>query len=270
MKAVLLCEDPWHVVTGAILNAFEYFIALYERDQSIKLFLLDGNERLTKKQIDIIEDRCELSDLNYKENIITIPRKDLTSLRFETVLVTDLHTIFKTRGLVIADKIVVVQEKKTHLDAYQYSEKLCNCIYYGEMPFVKKHHEYTMKFLFHRYKEIGESNEGIYVNSPLNEDYSFLKNITLPDKPIIKKSKLNHLKNMFSQFDTYLYYHANKWFDPTPRLFVECYYYGKKIHYYNEPNIIDGSFYRYHDVMNNGIDHRYFSDEDEVLREVLK
>lgn len=270
MKAVLLCEDWPVIVTGAILNAFEYFIALYERDQSIKLILLNGNKELTEKQIEIMEDRCNLSDLNYKENIIVIPKNEIVSLRFKTVLVTDFFTIFKTRGLIQAEKIVVVQEKKTHLAEYQYDEDLCNCIYYGEMPFVKKHHEYTMKFLFHRYKDVIKPKEGIYVNTPLNEDYSFLENLKLPDKPIIKKSRLNPLKNMFSQFDTYLYYHANKWFDPTPRLFVECYYYGKEIYYYNEPNIIDGSYYRYHGVMNKGIANRYFSDEDEVIQEVLK
>ena len=57
--------------------------------------------------------------------------------------------------------------------------------------------------------------------------------LDLPDKPIILKSG-NHLGNLFEKFDTYVYYHANKWFDPHPRLFRECKFYGKEIHYIND------------------------------------
>lgn len=268
MKAVLFYNYGGDI-TGTVLNVFEYFIALFERDPSVKLCILNGEKNILEKQINIVEDRCDLSDLNYKENIFFLPKNKIIHQRFQTILVLDYNTIHFTRGLILANKIVVIQEKRTHLKEYQYDDKICNCIYYGEMPFVKRHKEYTMKFLFHRYKDIKKTKEGIYINTPRSNDLSFLERIQLPEKPILFKDRINHLENLFTQFDTYVYFHANKWFDPSPRLFVESSFYGKDIYYFNEPNIIDGSYYRYHDVINNGVNHRYFSDEDEIIKEFI-
>jgi hypothetical protein len=67
----------------------------------------------------------------------------------------------------------------------------------------------------------------------------------------------------------YVYYHANKWFDPHPRLFLECTFYNKEIRYYNKYDIKDGSYYRYIDVMLRGIDDRTLSKDDEIVRQFI-
>ena len=51
-------------------------------------------------------------------------------------------------------------------------------------------------------------------------------------------------RNFHSLFNTYIYYHTG-YFDPHPRLFGECRFYGKKIIYVNKNNVKDGGYFRY-------------------------
>ena len=125
-----------------------------------------------------------------------------------------------------------------------------------------------MKFMFDRYKALNKVDNAIYMNSPHNDNYDFIESLPLPDKPVIYKSR-THKKNLFEQFDTYVYYHANTWFDPHPRLFIECKYYDKEILYFNPDNIIDGSHYRYEDIQKNGVNNRTLTKNDEIVRQLI-
>ena len=256
-------------MAGDIITAFEYFLYLYEQDKNFKLIILDLDKKLIDEFHNIMNDRYNFSGIdNYKDNVIILKRSDLFHVKFNKVLVVDHYTISKTRGILRANKIVVICNLLTDNRDFRYNKNCYNVIYYGEMPFHNKDREYKMKFLLNRFKDLKNVKEGIYVNSPFNNDYSFLKKLTLPEKPIIKKSRIHH-QNLFEAFDTYLYYHANKWFDPCPRLFIECFYYNKKIIYYNELNIKDGSFYRYNSIINEGLENRFFNENDEIINEIL-
>lgn len=185
----------------------------------------------------------------------------------------DYGTLKDVKGFVniINDKskILILSDLHTDIDSHIISKKCYpdGCVeYYGEMPYVYKDHQYTMKMLLKKLRKPKKANKAIFLHSPYNEDYSFLEDINLPDKPIIYKTH-SHKYNLFESFDTYVYYHANKWFDPRPRLFAECYYFEKEILYFNVPNIKDGSYYRYNDLMHNGIEHRHLDDSDEIIQQ---
>jgi hypothetical protein len=136
------------------------------------------------------------------------------------------------------------------------------------MPFHHRDVDYRMKFLFDRYKPLQNIEPAIYINSPNNDDYLFIKKLNLPDKKLLYKDRI-HVDNLFEKFDEYVYYHANKWFDPHPRMILESAFYGKKIHYYNPHKIKDGSLYRWKDYKENGLKNRNLTREDEIVRQLI-
>jgi hypothetical protein len=254
------------IITGALIDTFEYFLQIYELNKEFKFFLLNCDQKTYDRFIYIINDRYDLTNIeDFEQNIIRIPLGDFLRFKLGRVLVVDFVTVNKTRGILKADEVIVISESFTNERDHTYSKNFYKVTYYSEMPFEYKDKEYRMKFLFNRFKPIKNVREGIYVNSPFNMDYSFLEKIKLPNKPIVYKERL-HMNNMFEQFDVYLYYHANKWFDPHPRLFHECFFYNKEIMYFNDYKIKDGSYYRYNDLLETGLENRTLSKEDEVVK----
>ena len=255
-------------ITGSTINAIEYFLAIFEHNSDIKLVLVNGDEVVRDMFINLAESRYDIDDLDYKDSIICLSKINLARKVFDKVLVLDFETIKATRDLLHVKELIVIQEKHTYEEAYTYEINSKDITLYGEMPFQVKDIQYRMKMLFHRFKTAKVGGYGIYINSPRNKDYSFLKELYLQNKPVIYKSR-KHLDNMFEHFDTYLYYHANTWFDPHPRLFHECLFYNKKVIYKNPHRIVDGSFYRYKDMLRLGLQGRILNKNDEVVRRFL-
>lgn len=265
-------------ITGCIMDAFEYFIKIYEYNKDIKLLLLKTTRNAASKMISIFKDRYDLSNVEgFEKNIQVIDFKYLFNNVFDKLLVVDSITISKTRGLVRAKEIIVISNTLKSLkdiDNYLYSPKLYNVKYYGEMPFHYKDFDYKMKFLFDRFKLLSRVENGIYVNIPhynkrvSMDRYKLVKSLNLPQKPLIFKSG-KHVNNLFEKFDTYLYYHINGWLDPHPRLIVECFFYEKEIIYINDFQIKDGSYYRYHDLLENGVNNRKLTRDDEIVQQFI-
>lgn len=255
-------------LTGSIINAFEYFFAILEHNPDVKLVLLDAEQSHVDNFISVMKDRYDLKGLDYDKNIIRLPLRMLLRRKFGKALVIDYSTINKTRGLLVAQDLIVICEKNTNDPEYMYNKNLYNVKYYGEMPFQCKDLDYRMKMLFNRYRTIDPPNRAIYINSPLNKRIDYIFRLPLPNKKVILKLR-QHITNLFQQFDTYVYYHANKWFDPHPRLFVECFFYNKDIMYFNKHDIKDGSYYRYIDVMLRGTEDRTLSKDDEIVRQFI-
>lgn len=256
-------------ITGSTFNAFEYFITILEHNPNFKFILINASMSDINYFCNIFENRYDLSDISYRDNIITIDFHEIVKLNsvFKRILVLDYTTVYKVKPILRCPMVVHICEKTEDPD-YQFGTKLSPVVAYGEMPFAPKDREYRMKLAFNRFRPIGKPDEAVYINSPFCESFDFIKNLELPDKPVIYKSS-THLKNLFEQFDEYIYYHANKWFDPHPRLFLECAFYGKKISYINNYGIKDGSYYRYNDLMDNGLKDRTLDETDEVVRQFI-
>ncbi|HPZ24114.1 MAG TPA: hypothetical protein PLC25_04680 [Bacilli bacterium] len=77
-----------------------------------------------------------------------------------------------------------------------------------------------------------------------------------------------HPKDFHSLFNTYIYYHVG-YFDPHPRLFHECIFYGKKIIYINKKNVKDGGYFRYYDAITNGLKNVWLDENDEIIKNML-
>jgi len=252
-----------------VFNAFEYYFSILEHNPNFYLYILNS----TQKEFEnifypIFENRYYLDDIDYKKNIRIIPKQKLIYEKFDKVLVLDYGTIWRTKGFLNAKDITVICEKHTDDPNYMFNKDLYKVTYFAEMPFVYSDHRYRMKLGFNRFKKLGKSVKRIYINSPYNDDFSFVKGLDLPNKEIIYKTD-DHLTNLFEQFDEYVYYHANKWFDPHPRLVLECTFYDKKIHYYNTHMVKDGSYYRYRDIKENKLKNRTLNKDDEIVQRFI-
>ena len=256
-------------LNGSILNAYEYFLCCYQFNKDIKLIFLEGTQEAIKHFTRTVKDRYNLEGIeDFEKNVICIPRKALLRSRFNRVLALDYGSMDKLKGLLCAKEILIITEVMPHQKELIFNKRLYPVTYYGEMPFHYWDKSYRMKFLFDRYRPIKKYESSINLNSPENKDISFLKEIKLPDKPIIIKERF-HKDNLFELFDTYVYYHANKWFDPHPRMILECAYYKKEILYFNKYNIKDGSYYRYIDLQERGLEDRTLTKEDEIVRKLI-
>lgn len=276
MKAILFCNFV-NNINGALIDVIEYYLCMVEHNINVKLLILNYNPQFEKSLNELIEDRYNTDDLNYKKNILGISKIFLLKTKFSRILITDYSTINSVKGLLILEnndsKIIIVSDLHTDNPSFIINHDLYpkGCVvYYGEMPFVYKDIQYNHKFLFSRFKKISTVDQNILVHSPKNKDYNFLKSYEniLKTKKILIKTDF-HKKHFFELFDTFIYYHANKWFDPRPRLMHECSFYKKEIFYINKPNCIDGSYYRYQDLNKNGLNNRWLDKNDEVIMEFL-
>ena len=270
MDKALIFYQHSRQLTGSTFNMFEYFITILEHNPDFKLIILNAKQNDKVKDIDyycnIFENRYDLNDIDYKKNILALDYKDIVKLNrtLKKILVLDYGTVIRIKNLVPLPKIIHLAEK-TDDPNYRFSSK-SDVTIYGEMPFHIWDVKYRMKLAFKRFKKLNTVEKAVYIYSPLNEDTSYIKSLNIPkDKRIILKTD-NHLANLFEQFDEYIYYHGNKVWDQHPRLFLECAYYNKKITYINNYGVKDGSYYRYHDLMKNGLKNRTLTKDDAIVK----
>jgi hypothetical protein len=277
MQAVLYYIYEPLELNGSHINALEYFLTIFEHNPEIFLVLVNCSEPTKQKLIDIANNRYHLDDLVGWEDQMVCLESTIKLIRqgFTKVLVLDFYTIPNVKTLLHSKELIEIAEftspehapKNIEFQAFdQYNSKKLTI--YGEMPWQQKDIEYRMKMMFTRFRVPERVTPGYYINSPGNPDKSYIKKLNLSDKPIFHK-KRKHLTNMFEHFDEYIYYHGNSWFDPHPRLFVECTFYGKKIQYINEHGVKDGSYYRWKDINTNGVSGRILSKNDEIVRQFI-
>jgi len=269
MNAILYYDFGPNKINGSLLNMIEYYLAAYEHNKNIQLLLINSNEQYKQAYIEMIKERYILDGLDgFENNIISIRRNALVRKRFDVTLSHSTGTVYNTKGIINTKELMVLCDYFLDNPDYFYSKALYNVTYYGEMPFQYKDLQYNFKMLFNRYKLIPHSEDNLYIHSPQNKDRSFLKEIQLPDKPMIFRGD-THVKNFFASYKTFVYYHAHKWFDPSPRLMHESYFYGKDIMYFNKWGLKDGSFYRYYDLLENGLTHRILNKNDEIVQRLI-
>lgn len=263
MKALLFYQHT-RKLTGSTFNMFEYYVTILENNPEFKLIMLDATPSDIEYYCDIFENRYDLDDIDYRKNFMGKDFKEIVKLNstLSKVLVLDYGTVEKLKNILLLPEIVHIAER-TEDSKYCFSSD--NVTVYGEMPFSKWDKPYRMKLMFNRFKKLNKVEEAIYVYSPENKDRTFVDDLDLGDKKILFKAG-DHLSNLFENFDEYVYYHGNKVWDQHPRLFLECAYYKKKITYINNFNVKDGSYYRYQDLTELGLENRTLTKDDEIVK----
>lgn len=270
MNAILHYDYGANFVDGSLLNALEYFLAIYEHNKDVTLLLANSNNQNKQAYIKMIYERYTLEGLEgFENNIKPIRTSSLVTTPYDTVAIcAHSHAIKYTKGILRAKKILVISDRFHDNPDFFFRKDKYNVTYYGEMPYQYKDEQYTMKMLFSRFKSLPYEEDNILIHSPHNDDMSFIPTLNLPDKPIIIRGR-GHVENFFTTYKTFVYYSAQKRFDMSPRLMHEAFFYNKKILYFNHWTLKDGSYYRYNDLMKNGLTNRYLSKDDEIVRQMI-
>lgn len=260
-------------VTGSLIDAFDYFLILKRVNKDIKF--ITYSKILTKNKIiehykKLIKDRYESIDdqnLIIDNLIVSKNRNELLTTKFDKVLLLDYGTMKDIKNILQANKIIIISEAYTDNKEYFIDPQLKNVIYYGEMDFEYRDINYRMKIPFNLYKKLNTVDDKIFINSPKNPYLENLKDVLNIDwkKAFFKLPK--HKENLFESFNHFIYYHNNTYFDPHPRLFLECKWYNKTMEYHNPHKIKDGSWYRWNDLQENGLLDRELTEDDEVIQE---
>ena len=272
MVAVLMYSWNERGLSGALINALEYFLAIYEHNKDVKFIAIDSKTGDNRQfYIDLCYDRYVLDDLKgFEDNMMYLKHGELIYHEFDKVLVHDSESVKTIKGLVRAKEICVLCDFYLDNPDYFLGKDKYNVTYYGEMPFQYKDIQYNMKMLFDRFKPLPYEDDAVYIHSPRNNDTSFVSELTMipKGKKIIHRGH-GHSYNLFTQFNEFVYYHAHTWFDMTPRLMHECTFYGKPVFYVNKWGLKDGSYYRFRDLCERKLDNRTLNKNDEVVRRFI-
>lgn len=261
-------------VNGALLDALEYYLYMRSIGKDVSLCFIRTNQSISFDVIrELVNDRYNIP-FDYEEGISFHRSKtDLMRNVYKNVLILD-YTTLEIAPIIRADTIHIIY------DHHPSKKKLYNILrghdhvkLYNEMPFGIGD-SYLMKFPFGLYKSYNECLPRCYVNCSGKSDLSRTRILT--DKEVMVTGYQgdpldgvitydSHPKDFFSLFDTYLYIHDGKYFEPRCRLLFESCFYGKTIIYDNPHNIKDGSYYRLKEIKESGIDKRHMTPQDEIV-----
>ena len=267
MKCVMYNIDGNNLnYDGALINAIEYFLYLYELDKNIKLVLIGGEECHIDEICKLSKERYVLDGIeDFRDNIMPMKISQMVRVKFDKVLILNAGVIKRVKGLLVNCRITIVSDRFTDNPDYMLTNDIYDVVYYGEMPFEYRDIDYKMKFLFHRYKTLENVKNHTYVST---HDISVIDNMRGQYGLIFRDSDTSR-ENFFSEFDKLLYIVDRDRCDPSPRLFLECKFYGKDVEYVNPCGIKDGSWYRYQAYIHEDIKCRYFTPNDYVIREMI-
>ena len=127
---------------------------------------------------------------------------------------------------------------------------------------------YKMKLAFNEYKEPENSSRGLFLNILDNKLDECAKRIIAwaGYNSFILKGR-RHVKNLFKLFDTYLYIDDDKYYNPNPRLFHECYFYNKNIMYITKRK--DGAYRRFFELEEGKFSERILDTNDSNVKYLL-
>lgn len=265
---------------GSLVDAIDYFITIHEVNKDITLVLLNSSIEHKEKLLAFIRNRYDLPSTQFSslfKNIQVMSYENIRVSVANRVLLLDYYTV-----RMLYDYCPIVY-KNLYIIVENGSEKVFKkANFYTEIPEifdVEGSKPYIMKMRLDIVKKPKSVKNLVYVNHHPDPSNShprerYIKEHTeviqemnkiFGDNWFFKKD--NPVDNLFGEFNTFVYYKSCDWFDTHPRLFVECAYFNKEIIYINKENTKDGSWYRYNDLLKNGIKHRMLDINDEIVKE---
>lgn len=240
--------DAW-ALNGALVDCIEYYLFSKSINKDIKLIFIEHPEYFNVRTVveNIINDRYDIT-FEWKGGIeYWTSHIKLIETQYDNILIFDYTTL---------EHVPIMRGSKIHIlyDHEPSKKRLYNILsvhdhikIYNEMPFGMGVY-YYMKFSFSLYKPLTNQTLTNFIDKKSGR--------------IIKQ----HTKGLFD-FGEYEYIHDGT-FDRRPRMMIESAFYNKPITYTNEHNIKDGSYYRYYDLKRNGIQDRYLTPNDEIIKQL--
>jgi hypothetical protein len=237
--------DAW-MLNGSLLDCLEYYLYARSIGKEVTLILLEHSCFDVRKAIkDIVSDRYLAPD-NWERGIVVWDTKTkLLTTEFDNIVVMDYTTLEHVPIMRGAKIHIIYDHQPSKAKLYRLLDAHDHVELYNEMPFgIGKH--YLSKFAFTLYRKVGYTT-GIFIDRKAGRHVK------------------GHQKGLFDSFYTYRYVHDGT-FDRRPRMMVEACFYKKKMEYVNPNEVKDGSWYRWKDLQENGIEHRSLTKNDEIMR----
>jgi hypothetical protein len=273
----------YYHINGALLDVLEYYFRSQALRKSTQLILIIKRGRV-EDIYRIIEDRYNLPpDFNYKKNIFLMESEyKLIYHKFDNILILDYGTTGVLSYTLANHYHLIYDHDKRYIEKYKTWMEKKNFTVYNEMPFGMGNIQYKMKFLFewYKFKESEQCEPNCLINASGKSSSELDRALKLTDKRLLitgdsfieENERIRvlrkHPNNFFDLWDTYMYIHDGKYFEPRCRLLMEAYFMGKNIIYNNIYGVRDGSWYRYKELIHNGLDKRWFEKDDPIM-EVL-
>lgn len=248
-------------IDGLLHYSYEYCCQLNQSGIQSKLIIITRGNYLPKQYIDALDKKyryvtnVEINDYWPEEDdvtmilgrsMISIPYKERSGYTDDQLLT--LHMLFNGKLISVYSE----NDLGNYQPALEYFKTkhvydLCDTDVYPNG--VGNHFEKTINFSLYKdpvdeiqfnHLFLGTNRE--YYSEltdvvPLFSDYGILSY----DEPYINRDWNNifcPVDNLLGKFQTYVY--NKRTFDPAPRIFIECMYYGKDVIYYRDKSIMDG------------------------------
>jgi hypothetical protein len=249
-----------HKINGTLFYCFEYF-KFIQQYADINFYIVGANNDDIKlvKQLFSEKYTCNVDDIK------TIKRTEIYSLKLDVTLVFDVHTFTKCKEFFSNN--VHCYSNDTHGN-FQYNNNR-NVTYYGSYHYQKYDVFSYLKLNFNIFKKVNNT-PGVFVSS-VNTEYvqnnldDWKKRY---DKPIIVKRSYKGKGDIFNMIDTVHYVHWS--LDKNNRIIPEAFFYQKQLIIEHRTDIIDSVNYRYDDITNNGLDRYVLTLNDPMVQACLK
>lgn len=262
-RAVIYTFKSHNKYNGTLFYCFEYFTKARELDPETIFYIHNISKEELEKIKTIFRDRYEIDESLLESIRFGNSIQDLYDLESMSNLILDIHT-FDSVFYFLKGDIYCYSNYPHEMKRSEFKK----IVYFGHYAYQNFDHEVKLKLNFSIFKKLTKSDPNRIFVSSRNENY---KDFSLPEelahlKPINKDKNLHH-KNLFELFDTVYYYHSG--IDTNNRLIPEAFFYNKKLHVQFNNLEKDSIFYRYEDILKNGLQSYTLDDNDLMLRMFL-
>lgn len=227
----------------------------------------DNLESMKNDILDIIHKKYTLDKPDF--NIIIRKGNIIDRNQYKSILAVDSVIVNKIPLFLFEKAFILADPYMSNISFYHRVKDLPNVYTYNEMPFFPAKVNYKFKFAFDIYKKYDRLENNTLI-SYKNDKEPFNKHITkfvnnATGEEVSYKWPINDFHQKFNKY----VYNNIAYFDPRPRIFHECAFYGISTN-----NIIrniksenyDGAYYRIKSLQEDGLECRYLTIEDELIR----
>lgn len=242
--------------------AFEYFIFLNKSTPTL-FYINNITDDYLQEIKELFKERYDFDEelLDYILPIVSI--RDYLSLKhtLEKALFLDLRSFDNLHPFLSCKCVVYAND--THTISTKKDIALFG--YYDYQHFNIKE---KLKFNFDIFRPIEDvKTDTAFVSAPNQvEDIMYL--LPIKESNVIFKPKQHSVTSLFESFDTLYYYHST--LDKNNRFIVESMYFNKDVNITYTGEEKDSVYLRYNDIIDNGIEQYRLTDEDLIIKEMLK
>lgn len=264
MRAVLYTFKDHNKINGTLFYCLEYFAMAKTQDKNVSFYIYNINKNDFHEIINVFKDKYNLDKEIYDSIYAINGLKELYSIKAKSYLILDVHSFSEIYFFLKAPIHCYSNEPHQMIRS---TEK--EITYYGHYSYQNFDVDVKLKLNFGIFKKINDKSDHAVFVSSIADDY---KNVAYPEElkgiKLFTKKKNSHYPNLFELFDTLYYYHSAR--DTNNRLIPESFFYNKKIivKYSNQPR--DSIYYRYEDILKNGLVNYTLTKDDIMLTNFLR